>query len=95
MWRIALWLVLEFVRFPFRVYRWSGRLAGAWVMRTQDSLPCSSCDDSVSLVGQWECGMCGYKFDGFAFARCEICGAVPPFIECQTCGNGVRNPMFS
>jgi hypothetical protein len=73
---------------------WSGRLAGAWVVRTRDALPCSGCEDSVSLVGRWECGMCGYKFDGFAFARCEMCGAVPPFIDCQTCGNSVGNPML-
>jgi hypothetical protein len=94
MWKIVLWLVLAPVRLPFRLYRWTGRMAGAWVVRTRDALPCSGCEDTVSLVGRWQCGMCGYTFDGFAFARCEVCGAVPPFIECQTCGIGIQNPLL-
>jgi hypothetical protein len=94
MWRIAFWLLLAILHLPFRLYRWTGRLAGAWFVRTRDALPCSGCEDTVSLVGRWQCGSCGYTFDGFAFARCEVCGDTPPFIECQTCGVGVRNPLL-
>jgi hypothetical protein len=60
----------------------------------RDALPCRGCGADVSLVGRWQCSWCNYTFDGYAFARCEVCGAVPPFLECQTCGVGIRNPTM-
>jgi hypothetical protein len=70
------------------------RAVGAWLISTRDALPCSGCGEPVSLVGRWQCGWCDYVFDGFAFVRCEVCGALPPFLECQSCGVGVKNPML-
>jgi hypothetical protein len=69
-------------------------LGGAWALATQDAIACRGCGQAVSLVGRFECGWCGYVFDGFAFARCEVCGAVPPFIECQSCSTGFKNPTI-
>jgi hypothetical protein len=79
-----------------RVYRATGRAIGAAALMNRDSLSCPACGDEVSLVGRWECGWCGRVFDGFAFARCPTrgCGAVPPFIECQSCGLTIDNPSL-
>lgn len=93
--KAALWLLLAPVLIPLKLHRWTGRLVGGWVLATRDSTPCPGCGETVSLVGRWQCGWCDYVFDGFAFARCEICGAVPPFIDCQACGASVRNPTLS
>lgn len=92
--KAAWWLVLAPIVLMAKLSRAIARLVGAWVLATRDAVRCPGCGEDVPLVGRWECGWCGYTFDGFAFARCEVCGAVPPFIECQTCGHGVRNPMF-
>lgn len=70
------------------------RLVAGWVLVRKDSLPCPGCGEPVSLVSRWQCGWCDYVFDGFGFSRCEVCGAVPPFIDCQRCGHGLQNPMF-
>lgn len=92
--KVAFWLT----RAPFLAVKFLaraiGRSVGAWVLATRDTVPCPGCRAAVSLVGRWQCGWCNYVFDGFAFARCEICGAVPPFIDCQACGASVMNPMF-
>lgn len=89
---------LFLTRLPFLVARFFarmiGRSVGAWVLATTDAVACPGCNGTVSLVGRWQCGWCSYVFDGFAFARCEICGAVPPFIDCQACGASVMNPTF-
>jgi len=91
--RIAIWLI----RAPFvlarKLSRLICRIAGAAVLIGRDSLPCPGCDGEISLVGRWECSWCGYVFDGFFFSRCQICGAMPPYIQCRECGVGVRNPM--
>jgi len=68
------------------------RIRAGAALAKRDALPCQGCGEPVSLVSRWECGWCGYVFDGFAFAPCEVCGAVPPFIECQRCGVGIRHP---
>ena len=78
------------------VYRLSGRTIGILSLLNLDAVQCPACGDEVSLVGRWECGWCGRVFDGFAFARCpgRECGAVPPFIECQSCGLTIDNPTL-
>jgi ribosomal protein L37AE/L43A len=68
------------------------RFMGAWSLAIADTLACPSCRRGVSLVGRWQCGRCGYVFDGFAFARCAICGGIPPYLPCTVCGAGLRNP---
>jgi len=88
LWR-AVWLPLAAARIAYRTML---RSSGAWTLVTQDALACVSCGNGVSLVGRWQCGRCGYVFDGFAFARCAVCGAVPPYVPCL-CGAGLRNPV--
>lgn len=97
-WEALLWSVLVLrwtVVVPFAVavgvYRGMVRLAGASTLVTQDAQGCHSCGGAVSLVGRWQCGRCGYVFDGFGFARCAVCGSVPPYLPC-TCGASIRNP---
>lgn len=79
-----------------QLYRVTGRIIGGAVLLKRDSLTCAACGDDVSLVGRWECSWCGRVFDGFAFARCpgRECGAIPPFIECQSCGLSIDNPSL-
>ena len=78
-------------RLPRFLYRCIGRFIGAWIFLTRDSLACRGCGEPILLTDRWECGGCGYVFDGFAFSRCPNCGSVPPFIPCRTCGVGMRN----
>ena len=79
-----------------QLYRLTGRLIGNAMLLNRDSLTCTACGNEVSLVGRWECAWCGRVFDGFAFGRCPTrkCGAVPPFIECQSCGFAIDNPTL-
>ena len=92
--RIAWWCLRAPVVLTRALARAIVRLGGAAVLATQDAVVCRGCGEQVSLVGRFQCGWCGYVFDGFAFSRCEVCGAVPPFIECQTCGAGFKNPTL-
>jgi len=78
----------------YQLWRLTGRIIGAWILITSDSFPCPGCGGDISLAGRWECGRCGYVFDGFFFARCVVCGAVPPYIKCQVCGVSVKNPTI-
>lgn len=91
--RLTLWSAMTPFVVARGVYRMSRRLAGARMLASNDALPCSGCGGLVSLVGRFECGRCRYVFDGFAFARCPVCNAVPPYIACQVCGVGLRNPL--
>lgn len=92
--KILYWsLYLPFV-ITKQLYRLTGRVIGTAALLNRNSLHCVACGEAVSLVGRWECGWCSFVFDGFAFARCDICGAVPPFIECRGCGLTIRNPSI-
>jgi hypothetical protein len=100
--RHQLWMLWNVVYWSFcvpfwiakQVYRLTGKALGTAALMNCDAVMCPACEAEVSLVARWECGWCGYSFDGFAFARCELCGAVPPFIECQQCGLAIRNPSI-
>jgi hypothetical protein len=87
------WFLVKapFVLF-YKLSRVTRKIIGGWILKTSDSFLCSGCGDEISLVGRWECGWCGYVFDGFFFARCAVCGAVPPYVKCQACGVGIKNP---
>jgi len=76
----------------YKLSRLTRRIIGGVILRMNDSFPCSGCGEQISLVGRWECGWCAYVFDGYFFARCAVCGAVPPYIKCQACGVGIKNP---
>ena len=92
--KAVVWLVWAPFNVTYSFYRWIGKLFGAWFLTTTDLLHCPGCGENISLVGRWECAWCSFVFDGFFFARCNVCGAVPQFIQCQQCGVGVRNPML-
>ena len=92
--RAMAWAALAPIWTARQLYRVTGRMAGAWVLATRDAMTCPGCGAAVALTGRWECGRCRYVFDGFAFAHCGVCGAVPPFISCHTCGVGLRNPLL-
>ena len=95
--RLSLRLTVWSAAMPFvlarQVVRATRQLAGGWLLASRDVLPCPGCGGAVSLVGRYECGRCGFVFDGFAFSVCTVCGAIPPYIACQVCGAGVRNPV--
>ena len=76
----------------YKLSRFTRRLVGGFILKTRDSFLCSGCGEEISIVGRWECGWCAYVFDGYFFARCAVCGAVPPYIKCQACGVGIKNP---
>lgn len=91
----AAWYV---VSSPFTLTRGLSGLVtqtiGAGILIRRDAFQCWGCSEPISLVGRWECSSCGYIFDGFFFARCFICGAIPPYISCTNCGVGVKNPTL-
>lgn len=91
--RFALWLVRAPIALAVWVPRLARRLAGAHLLATRDALLCPGCGTNVPLVGRYECGRCHLVFDGFAFARCAVCGEVPPFVTCPNCGVGLMNPL--
>ncbi len=59
-----------------------------------DSIRCSTCGAEIPLLGSWQCGRCGYSWYGWYWARCEVCGDVPPFIECSHCRASTMNPLI-
>jgi hypothetical protein len=90
---IIVWLIRGPLLLLVAIKRGLAAVAGACVLARLDTLTCPGCDTELSLLGRWQCGWCSYIFDGYGFARCSVCGAVPPFLECQHCGHGVQNPM--
>jgi hypothetical protein len=90
--KAAFWLIRALFVFT---YRRTGKLFGFFrALKTSDSFRCPGCGAEISLVGRWECAWCKFIFDGFFFSRCNVCGAKPPYIQCQECGTGVRNPLL-
>ena|SRR2546426_2265183 len=59
-----------------------------------DTIPCGTCSSQIQLLGLWVCGGCGYSWHGWYFARCEVCGDVPPWVECERCGASTMNPIL-
>lgn len=92
--RTACWLVRAPVVMARQLYRLIRRLVGALTLLQHDVLPCRGCGNPVSLVGRWQCGRCKFTTDGFMFARCPVCGSVPPYVPCPNCGVGLRNPTY-
>jgi hypothetical protein len=90
--KTAWYLIKAPVILTCKLSRFVRRTIGGWILSSRDSFECPGCGERISLVGRWECGWCAYVFDGFFFARCVVCGAVPPYIKCQACGIGIKNP---
>lgn len=59
-----------------------------------DTMSCGTCHATIALLGLWMCGRCSYSWHGWYFARCELCGDVPPFVECGRCGATTMNPLI-
>lgn len=73
------------------------RLAQWWAIRPflfGDSIVCRTCGSDIPIVGLYECGYCHYTWAGFYFARCEVCGDAPPYVECSRCGASTMNPLI-
>ena len=94
--KILFWLFYGPIWIGKLVYRKTGYACGELALRGCDAVRCPACGEAVSLFARWECAWCGRVFDGFAFGRCPSrgCGAVPPFIECQSCGVSIDNPSL-
>lgn len=60
-----------------------------------DTMSCGTCGGVIPLLGLWTCGGCGYAWHGWYFARCEVCGDVPPYVECGRCGASTLNPLIT
>jgi len=71
-------------------------LVRVWALRrlVRDEMPCRVCGAALMLLGLWQCGSCGYSFYGFYFARCEECGAIPPYLDCDDCAASTPNPLI-
>ena len=48
----------------------------------------------VPVYGLWDCA-CGSRFEGWAFAPCDICHEGAAYLPCGICGLPVRNPLLS
>jgi hypothetical protein len=59
----------------------------------RDEFLCDACGQGVALVGVFTCPHCRMTAPGFYFSRCRLCGAVPSFIRCPTCGVCTLNPL--
>src|SRR5262245_26052530 len=94
--RVVYWSFYAPIWIAKLIYRKTGRLIGYGALFMRDAVRCPACGAAVSLLGRWECAWCGRVFDGFAFWKCpgRECGAVPPFIECQSCGLTIDNPSL-
>ena len=58
-----------------------------------EAMGCQTCQSRISLLGLWECH-CGWRFYGWYWSRCELCGDFPAFVECGRCGATTMNPMM-
>lgn len=47
----------------------------------------------VPVFGLWDCA-CHSRFEGWAFARCEVCHETAGYVSCGVCGLPVRNPFL-
>jgi hypothetical protein len=91
------WLSLQGIGWLFRGTVAGGiGLARLWAARSllRNTIPCSTCGHEIPCLGLWECGGCGYRWHGWYFSRCEVCGDVPPWIECERCGASTMNPLI-
>lgn len=97
LYRNVFWAALRSLFWIFKTPIVAGiTLARVWVARflLKDTIFCRTCGNENSLMGLWECASCGYSFYGFYFSRCEVCGSVPPYLDCGRCGASTRNPIL-
>ena len=82
------WLFWAPIVFAINVVRF-------WKLRPLfgDAMACVTCQSRISLLSLWECH-CGWRFYGWYWSRCEVCGDIPSFVECGRCGATTMNPMI-
>jgi hypothetical protein len=82
---------------PFVVVRALRRLVsvgrGAVLVLGQDDARCGHCGATLVLTARWRCKKCGYVWLGYGFGRCPLCAEPCLFLNCQSCGTSIRNPL--
>jgi hypothetical protein len=56
-----------------------------WSIAYRASIPCPTCDATISLVGIWQC-RCGYTYRGHLLRECPVCHSLPRMVRCFSCG---------
>jgi hypothetical protein len=56
-----------------------------WKTAYSASIPCRTCNASVSLLGIFRCG-CGYQGRGHLLRHCPVCHSLPRVVRCTECG---------
>jgi ribosomal protein S27AE len=95
--RVVLLTAKLAVIMPFFAVRAVRRLTsvarGAVLLLGQDDISCDHCGAALVLTARWRCARCGYVWLGFGFSRCPMCGEPCRFLNCQSCGTSIRNPL--
>ncbi len=90
-------IVTVTIALPFRAVRNVRRLTafgrGALLFLGQDQSHCGYCGAALVLTARWRCRRCGYVWLGFGFGRCPLCAERCLFLNCQSCGTSIRNPL--
>jgi hypothetical protein len=85
------------IKLPFFATRTLRRVAalgrGAMQLVTHDDVVCGHCGASQGLTARWRCKKCGYVWMGHGFSRCPLCLEKCLFLNCQSCGTSIRNPL--
>jgi hypothetical protein len=91
--RAAMWILLWLFYAPIAVGIAIAKLiSGRWLL--SDSAECPTCGGEVPLLGLWECSACRFRFYGFFFSRCALCGNTPAYINCTYCGASLLSPLI-
>jgi hypothetical protein len=95
--RVSLVLFKVMLMLPFVAVRSLRRLTafgrGALLLLGQDDARCGHCGSTLVLTARWRCRRCGYVWLGYGFSRCPLCAEPSLFLNCQSCGTSIRNPL--
>jgi len=95
--RLTLVVLKVMLALPFLSARSLRRLTvfgrGALFVLGQDDARCGHCGAELVLTARWRCKKCGYVWLGYGFARCPLCAEPCLFLNCQSCGTSIRNPL--
>lgn len=95
--RLTSLLVKLMIVLPFLVVCGLRRLIafgrGALLLVGEDDISCDHCGARLVLTARWRCRRCGYVWSGFGFSRCPLCADPCLFLNCQSCGTSIRNPL--
>jgi len=74
----------------YKLSRLIRKIIGGWILKMNDSFQCSGCGEKISLVGRWECGWCGYVFDGFFLRAARYAALSRPTLSARPAGLELR-----